>query len=119
MSKQRHRRRDRPWDRKHRRRPAPSPESPESRRFRSHLYAEHMAEAIGAFFPPPHCGLSHDDRVRQQWVITLRVMLGRHRLIHPNDRRSDDDIMKSLMDGLVECGAIEKRDGRYTIGELI
>jgi hypothetical protein len=43
MSKKKQHRRDRPWDRA-RRRPAPPPESPESRRFREALHAEELAE---------------------------------------------------------------------------
>ena len=49
----------------------------------------------------------------------LRAMLHDYRQKNPNDKRSDEELLKSLMDHFVESGVVKKTaDGKYVVPDI-
>src|SRR5262249_15820840 len=75
---------------------------------------------------PPQAGrqesleraMTTETAVTRQWGRLLRPMLVDHRKAHPDDPRTDHELVICFMETFVAYGAIEKRNGKYVIGEL-
>lgn len=52
----------------------------------------------------------------KKWIQMLRAMLHDYRQKNPNDKRSDEDLLKSLMDHFVESGVVKKDRRREVRG---
>ncbi|MRR15667.1 MAG: hypothetical protein EG826_04330 [Deltaproteobacteria bacterium] len=55
---------------------------------------------------------------KEQWYYMLMDMVTEYRTDHPDDRRSDFEIVKDLMEFFAKSGLIRKEDGQYIISEL-
>jgi hypothetical protein len=54
-----------------------------------------------------------------KWIKMLRAMLADYRQKNPGDERSDEELLKSLMDHFVESGVVTKRaDGKYVVPDI-
>jgi hypothetical protein len=60
------------------------------------------------------------ERVLREWRDMLRELIKDHRRLHPNDHRSDCEILNSLMNFYVDDGIVE-RDGHggFIVPEMV
>jgi len=62
--------------------------------------------------------MTTETEVKRQWSRLLRAMIVDHRKDHPDDPRTDHELVIAFMETFVCYGVIEKRNGKYVIGEL-
>jgi hypothetical protein len=56
--------------------------------------------------------------VKAQWAKLLRSMLAEHRAKHPEENRTDNELIICFMETFVAYGVISKHNGCYRIGPL-
>jgi len=58
------------------------------------------------------------SETKEQWHTMLRGMLDDFRKNHPDDTRSDMQLLTSLMEHFVSEGLITKKDGKYVLPRI-
>ena len=60
--------------------------------------------------------MNRDSKIKGQWHTMLSGMIQNYRAENPEDTRSDEELLTSLMDHFVKHGLIEKTsDGKYLL----
>ena len=55
----------------------------------------------------------------RKWLQTLRVMVSDYRDKHPDDKRSDLELVESLMEHFYESGLVKKgADGKWLLPDI-
>lgn len=56
-----------------------------------------------------------DEEQKEKWIEMLRIMISDYRRLKPEDKRTDRELLESLMEHFYKEGLVGKKDGKWVL----
>lgn len=63
--------------------------------------------------------MSHKNRIISDWSHVLQLMIENHRQNHPEETRSDQELILSILEYCIEVGAVRKEGDKYILPGIV